>query len=445
MRALAFNHFFDQDLSALRTELLDGESLVDVPYQRLHRLARRCFPEDAFTGVEPAMSGEHAAAWARYVPRAVGFADWLVAAHRPDVFVVPTDAIFYLRPVIARFRSLGVPTVVAQKETTISPMVMESHALAVGRSVPFMSDAMTVCSERQKEFWVRSGARADAITVTGQPRFDVYADRTPRSATGKPQLLYLSYDDAAYLPSDTGLPYDGDWRAMRLETEDVLDRATETWDVVVKEHPQQTEAPTRLGERVRRADRTADTRALILAADAVVGFQTTALFEAAAAGRPVLYAAWGPEVARARHLLIPFHDHPELVTPVGSAAELEHLLAAGPTGIRAPDPSASATIAEHIGPVDGQASSRTLDVIRRVAAGRSSAHGSPVKVRPSRLLRAAAVSAGEPALRAGAGVARSVGRRRLAEVSERRAHHWALERQELAAISRAALVRSRPR
>lgn len=440
MRALAFNHFFDQDLSALRARLGPGESLVEIPYQRLHRLARRAFPEDAFTGVEPAMSPEHRTSWDRYLPRAEQFADWLLAVHRPDVFVVPTDAIFYLRPVIARLGARGVPTVVAQKETTISPMVMESHAVAVGRSVPFMSTHMTVCSERQKSFWVRSGAPADAITVTGQPRFDVYAKATPPRATGRPRLLYLSYDDAAYLPSDTGLPYDGSWQAMRLETEAVLQRATATWEVVVKEHPQQTHAPTLLGGSVRRAERDADTRALIVAADAVVGFQTTALFEAAAAGRPVLYAAWGPEVDRARHLLIPFHDHPELVTPVGSPDDLERLLATGPGGLRRPGPDAAATIAEHIGPVDGSAADRTLEVIRAVAATRNRSD----EIRPPAvwLARAAVVSAGAPALRLVSMLARGVGRRSLADVLARRADHWAMERTELASVSRRVWERS---
>lgn len=438
MRALAFNHFFDQDLAALRSRLAEGESLAELPYQRLHRLARRCFPEDAFIGVEPAMSPVHRASWDRYVPRAARFADWLLAVHRPNVFVVPTDAIFYLRPVIERFRTRGVPTVVAQKETTISPMVMDAHAVAVGRSVPFMSDHMTVCSERQKDFWVRSGARPDAITVTGQPRFDVYAQDISRIQVGKPQLLYLSYDDTAYLPSDTGLPYDGDWRALRLETETAMQRATSAWEVVVKEHPQQKVAPTALGPDVRRAPRDADTRSLILAADAVVGFQTTALFEAAAARRPVLYAAWGPEVERARHLLIPFHEHPDLVTPVASASELEQVLSIGLSALRRPEPSADAVIAEHIGAVDGHATDRVLAVIRRVAT-RSTTSVSPPA---TRLVRAGLVGAAQPGLHLAAVLAARAGRRHIGDALSRRARQWESERREFATVSRRVWERS---
>lgn len=444
MRALAFNHFFDQDLAALRARMRPDESLVEIPYQRLHRLARRSFPAAAFTGVEPAMAGDHRDAWRAYQPRAHRFADWLLAAHRPVVFVVPTDAIFYLRPIIERFRVRGVPTVVAQKETTISPMVMQDHAVAVGRSVPFMSAHMTVCSERQKEFWVRSGAPAEAITVTGQPRFDVYATGVPGGDMHrrKPRLLFLSYDDAAYLPSDTGLTYDGDWQTMRLETETALQQATTTWDVVVKEHPQQTAAPTVLGPEVQRAARDADTRRLILEADAIVGFQTTALFEAAAAGKPVVYAAWGPEEERARHLLIPFHEHPELVMSVHSGSELEGLLQRGPSALAPPSPGAASVIAEHIGPVDGLASERTIEVIRRIAARTPPPRG---RLPLRRALRAGALAAAAPPLSLVAGVAARSGQNPAAMAIRRRATDWRTEGRELRSVSRQWAGRSRAR
>lgn len=442
MLVLAFNHFFDQDLDALRAGLGAAERLVEIPYQRLHRLARTCFPVEAFVGVEPAVSGEYAKAWDRYHLKARLWAEWLIAAYCPNVFVVPTDAIFYVRPVISHLRARGIPTVVVQKETTISPMVMDEHAPAVGRSVPFMSDRMTVCSERQRDFWIRAGADPATITVTGQPRFDVYArpdlPPTPRS---RPSLLYLSYDDMAYLPSDTGLAYDGSWQQLRLETERVLDSLTDQWDIVVKPHPQQGQTATALGPLVQRAPRDADTRFLILHADAVVGFQTTALFEAAAAGRPVVYAAWGTELARARHLLIPFDDHAGLATWARSPTGLEEILRLGPERLPRPTSEAAPAIAANIGVVDGQASQRVLDVIRRTSSPASPRSRPPLR----RLLRAAAVATGAPALSVAAVAAGELGRHSSRAVLARRSRHWAQEGKELASLSRRALRRTRSR
>ena len=201
---------------------------------------------------------------------------------------------FYLRPAIIRLRSLGIPTVVVQKETTISPMVMELHATDVGRSTPFMSDLMTVCSDRHRDFWLRAGAPPELVRVTGQPRFDVYrTNRATPGAHGRPRLLYLSYEDVAYLPADLGGADESSWRELRRETEEVLAAASTDWHITVKRHPQQPDEDDWLGENVDRADRDADTRTLILESDVVVGFQTTAVLESALAGKRVLYAAWG--------------------------------------------------------------------------------------------------------------------------------------------------------
>lgn len=427
MRALAFDHFFDQDLAALRAALEPGERLDVIGYQRLHRTARRHFDADAFTGVAAAYHPDRRTQWQSYIPAAEAAADRLAAAYRPDVFIAPTDAIFYLRPVIDRLAALGCPTVVVQKETTISPMVMSDHAKAVAESVPFVSAAMTVCSERQRQFWVNAGTHAELITVTGQPRFDVYADAAP-ARTSRPTILYFSYDDVAYLPSDTGVPYDGSWAELRRETEECLaELARSGWQIVAKRHPQQPAGHDWLGPQVERAPQGADTRHLILAADVVVGFQTTALFEAAAAGRPVVYAAWGSVFDRARPLLIPFHDWPELVTHVSSGEALTEALR---SELPTPGLAGHAVIEDNIGPVDGHASARALDVVRR-HLGRTNPPSVP---RPS-LPQSAALNLGASLA---AGAARLAGHLRLpqagkatvaaAEVAERATEARSLRR-----------------
>ena len=438
MRLLAFNHFYDQDLSALAAGLGDDDTLDIIPYQRLHRMARRHFPAEVFTGVETAVEERFRAAWDGYEPRAHGFADWLAAAYEPSVFVVPSDAFFYLRPIISRFAALGVPTVVVQKETSISPAGMESHSVAVGASVPFMSESMTVCSERQKDFWVRSGADPARIHVTGQPRFDVYARaRESERCAGPPRVLYLSYDDVAYLPQDYGKAFDGTWRDLRRETEEALAAVAGSGVMVTaKLHPQQAAEANWLGPDVTSATRDADTRLLVAEADVVVAFQTTGVFEAAVAGRPVLYPAWGDVFERALPTLLPFHQHPELATHVRSAIELRTAL----TRLgELPRPGATArTLAEeHLGPVDGHATERALAVVRRCAAERQGLLAVPP---PSvaRQLEAALRGGLAPVPGLGARAATRVGRAAEAGALRRRSQHWRQEGSELLAIRRFA-------
>src|SRR3954470_23105005 len=115
MRVLAFDHFFDQDLDALKAGLDPSDSFDVVPYRRLHKLAQAHFPEAAFATLDAAFRPEMQAGWEAYLPVAEEFTDWLASAYRPSVFVVPNDNFFYLRPVIATFRDRGVPTVIVQK------------------------------------------------------------------------------------------------------------------------------------------------------------------------------------------------------------------------------------------------------------------------------------------------------------------------------------------
>ena len=369
LRILAFDHFYRQDLEAIRTALRADDALDVIPYQRLRRIARRAFPAEAFTGVERAFAPDMATAWARYEPLVDRFVDWVVAAYGPNVFVAPSDVFFYLRPAIIRLRGLGIPTVVVQKETTISPMVMELHATDVGRSTPFMSDLMTVCSDRHRDFWLRAGAPPELVRVTGQPRFDVYrTNRATPGAHGRPRLLYLSYEDVAYLPADLGGADESSWRELRRETEEVLSAASTDWHITVKRHPQQPDEDDWLGENVDRADRDADTRTLILESDVVVGFQTTAVLESALAGKRVLYAAWGETFEASRALLIPYDSYSGVVTHVHSAAELAELLGAGLVNIPRPTSAGMKMIEEHLGPTDGLASQRVVALLRSCAS-----------------------------------------------------------------------------
>jgi hypothetical protein len=115
------------------------------------------------------------------------------------------------------------------------------------------------------------------------------------------------------------------------------------------------------------ADPDADTRELIVAADVVVGFQTTALYEAVAAGKPVVFTAWGAEYERLREQLIRFDEAPPgCVWQADSAARLSALLteASGPSSA-----GCTAWYEEALGRVDGHATERVAQRLEAVAAG----------------------------------------------------------------------------
>lgn len=378
LRVLALDHYFDQDLKAL--EAHPALSIRRLPVHRIREPAIRMMGETVAMGFESGlklfMSDELREARER-------FARWLDRAMRRiylegpfDLIVLPSDIFFYVRALPAVAHSLGLPVVVVQKETTISPQTIEREAPVLRRYAPFISDFMTVSGEQLKDYWLSTGADPASIEITGQPRFDVYAQCAPPTRVEVPTVLFFSYAIDAYVPEhELGQEI---WQDLRDETERVLaELATRSrLRVVVKHHPQQD----RQGEleRLRAlagsawdvsfvvADPEADTRELVLAADLVVGFQSTAIFEAVAARRPVIYAAWGNAWEERVDYLLPFHQ-----APPGC---LHH--ANGPDALRtllqselpSPSPNSRDWYEEALGHIDGWASDRVAKTLIRIAS-----------------------------------------------------------------------------
>ena len=197
-------------------------------------------------------------------------------------------------------------------------------------------------------------------------------------------MLFLSYALDAYVPGAGGARGLRTWEPLRDATETALleQRARRACDVIVKCHPQQdrrAEAArlARLAgsaldaQAVSLADQDADTRELILDADVVVGFQTTALYEAVAARRTVIYAAWGDEYERHRDGLIPFDDRAARTACVHATSA--EMLADDAHRRRHPGErlaAASRGTKTALGTIDGHATDRVARAIRDVAPER---------------------------------------------------------------------------
>lgn len=434
-RILALDHFFGQDLDALQLASDPSITIDRIPYQRIYAIAQRHFAPRVFADIRASAEPQYRLSWDSYREEVVRFCDWLLASYRPHLLILPSDTVFYFRPIIEHFRSHGLSIAVVQKETTISPMTMDVDSQYVADSVPFMSDVMTVCSKRHREFWLRQGVDPSKIVVTGQPRFDVYAEPSPtRTSTGRPRLLYFSYDDFAYLPYDGQSTPLGDWTDLRRVTETTLSDLASAglWEVIAKPHPQQITASNWLRPEVVRAPADADTRELIRSVDVVVGFQTTALFEAALAGKPVIYAAWGPVFDRAHDLLVPFEEYRDLVMHVHSATELREVLTQPSELASTAGRGARDAAILHLGPVDGGASARVLSILGQFV------HPYPV-VRPHWRLFFRAVVLGllAPVMTTAAAMLRLARRHDLASAADRRSLRWSQELREASQILKA--------
>lgn len=398
MRLVCIDHYFEQDIEALR-EAAGEHRCWSVGYETFMNLAHKFFPDEVFTGIEAYFRPEHEAARAAYRQVVDRELARLYASYRFDALLAPSDTFFWIRSLIEASQQLEIPFVVLQKEATIPPGWLEGPAQEWGRISPFIADHMLVSSEHHRDFWVNSGVEPHRITVTGQPRFDIYARREGHDRlSDRPSVLFLTYDVNAYLPviDRTGLE---PWRTLRTETEAVLlELAREgIVEVFVKAHPQPAEDQrAHLAELahepdVRILDPRGDVRHYILGADAVVGFQTTALLESLAARRPTIYTSWTDEVERYEADLIPFHREGNALVVADSPAALREAIERSASGHA--DPSAAtgdALVTQYLGPVDGQAAKRSWEQLERLVPGAPQRRSRP---RPTAAVSAAGAAA----------------------------------------------------
>jgi len=409
MRILAFDHCFSQDLDALfgQSPEYDVRTLPVLP---LVAMAEETFPREIVDDFWAYQKPEHEPWRALWQRRVNALMSRVYAEFAFEVFLLPADIYYYIRAVIEWVQKRGIPCVVVHKETTITEAELDRlpAAEAVRRNFPFMCDRMTLCSERHLEFWLKTGADPARLVLTGQPRFDVYASAAAGGAPivagnankrpAKPTILYLTYPTHAYTLSgygfrqDAGSPFEaGDaalatWMELRNQTEEGLADLVRSgaYRLVIKPHPQQlidewqhlvASVDERLRDDIVIEPGATDVRHLILGADIVVGFQTTALYEAVAARKQVIYTFWGPEVERTKDYLIPYHEYPDTVLhTANSPAHMKELVR---TFIGQPvDEDAwrvRAKICEtHLGPLDGQSSQRVRQVIADVVRERQS-------------------------------------------------------------------------
>jgi hypothetical protein len=378
MRLLVLDHFFGQDIEALRAAAAPGVELRVIDYELLRDEAMRIFPPDVAGTLEAPVRPEYEPHRRAFARRLGALLEEQFSRDPFDAFVAPSDTFFYVRDAPAACHALGVPFLVVQKETTISPLIME-WADEVGAYAPPVADHMTVCGERLLQFWLRAGGDRARITITGQPRFDFYArpeewpGALPYGDEGPLALFFAYHIDHHHPTEGQGVPV---WQGLHEQTEKALwELARRGWRVLVKPHPQQQLRAERrrlggqvgdlMGRRVFLVDPRDDARRLIAGADVVIGFQTTAMLEAMLAGRPVVYTGWDREAVRLGSELIPFAEWSDVVHVVTRGAELPETVerALGRTYDAVQAARARAIVEEHLGVVDGRASQRVLAAI----------------------------------------------------------------------------------
>src|SRR4051794_7515143 len=117
MRLLVIDHFFDQDINAIRRALPADAELRTLSYEVLRDEALAEFPRDIVSGLESLSDPALDEARARYATRVAKLLEGQFAAFAFDGVVSPSDLFFYVRALPEACHALGVPFIVIQKET----------------------------------------------------------------------------------------------------------------------------------------------------------------------------------------------------------------------------------------------------------------------------------------------------------------------------------------
>lgn len=229
--------------------------------------------------------------------------------------LTPSDSFYWLREFISICKTNKIPVIVSDKEGTISPYSFETEPYRIKNLFPPISDYYLVWSQRQKEFWIKAGVKANQITITGSPRSDIFINMKKKNPTN---IIFFDFDLDAYINiiDWNKVNYDGErnWRYLRTAMRNsakIIAREFSDINIILKCHPQQANLDfdtDLLNIKNIKIIRGGEISEMLSESFAVVGFQTTALMEAVLAKIPTFYIAWGKLYDIISKFLLPFHE-----------------------------------------------------------------------------------------------------------------------------------------
>ncbi|MBA3502149.1 MAG: CDP-glycerol glycerophosphotransferase family protein [Myxococcota bacterium] len=380
-----FNHCYDLDLDALCASNSPHTIWALDPFQMFTDVGHYFAPEEQVLSYPYARMATSIARYkAAYI---TDLAHRLRDQTRLDAFITPTDTAYYLRPLIEELRALGVPTIVQCKEGTIAPSpMMIDHAREIAQCYPPIAEHFFLWNASHQDFWRSVGIPGDNMTVLGQPRSDFFfhPDRWPSKALlglteGKKLVVAFTFDSDAYTRVTIPDP-ERPWLSLRGHMHQALlalARERTDVEVVFKAHPQQAELDEIRAEivssplpNVHFATGAKSASHLMVRADVIVGFQTTAMIEAMLTPSPVIYVGWGPEHERRESKIVPIHRSGGVTIPQ-SRDELDRVLRTALDGNLAPSTemrrARRAFTDRYFADADGNVSRRVLDAAAELA------------------------------------------------------------------------------
>ena len=321
---LIINHFFDQDIEALLMANEEEDFVFKIVeprkmfapiislFPKSIRIAEIPYDDDSVE-IERQKSRKLSELIFNFVHKRFPF----------ECIITPSDLFYWLREFIDVADKMGIPTIVIDKEGTISPYYFKNHTENIKKLFPPIGDKFIVWSENKRDFWINTGVKKEEIEIVGQLRSDLLKTLKKKKLNlftdekNKPLIVFFTYMLDAYIPKKFYHEEHFSWKELRNESHDILKKIAikyENINFVIKCHPQQLDIESIKREfqsfkNVKVLAGASISNQLLMNADLVLGFQTTALIEAVALEKPTIYTFFSKSVEKFQDGILPFHEY----------------------------------------------------------------------------------------------------------------------------------------
>jgi len=321
----------------------------------------------------------------------------LVDTYQVDLFILPKIHDDWIIDLNLAIKEIGVPALITERENVATPMRMKNVPPTVKKYIDFSVDRLCVASKQHEEFWLKSGHDPDKIVLTGALKSDFWyrqdlwkapEDLHPALGNNRLKILFFAFGKDTYRYSFWYPGESRDWLPLLWDVHGSLarlldkyseqiqliykkgakpgrDTADEAFTLIEERMPGLTAENLLILYKLYRAEQ------LIVNADLVIGFQSSAIIESMFVDVPIIYVGWGELYDDIKDTMLPLHDTENSgILHARSPAELDQLLdefVANPATLQ---PSAEMMQARksfrefYFSCVDGKVGKRVLDEAR---------------------------------------------------------------------------------
>ena len=251
----------------------------------------------------------------------------IIELYNPDAFISSSIADARWRETIKAARKLGKKWIITEREGVLAPIVFRKNITLVQKAFEPEVDLILTSNDVHKKYWEKILKNNIPVKITGELKTDIWSNRNmwikkenihKSLKRNKLLILYFAFGKKNYI-DERFYPYEKrDWSYLQKEHYSVLREISIDYRDIVQIAIKSGHKDDLKGYFIKKKKddllentfifrQNNQALNLIINADIIIGFQTTALIESMFTKKPIIFAAWGDLYNDVADDLIPFH------------------------------------------------------------------------------------------------------------------------------------------